>query len=77
MHRAGQHTSAPTWKVSLFPTYKEERYLLRDVLITSGERMKQFFVDIRNPDMTQYKTHGKNWSLCLNFYEDDDAAAGA
>lgn len=62
--------SLPFAKVVLYPVYREERALMRETVLSSGESMNKFTIDLRNPDgLTPYQLNGARFSFTLNFIQ--------
>ena len=47
-------------------SYKEERALTRDLVLSSGESLSRFTIAIKNPDGTDWKLHSQEFSFTLN-----------
>ena len=66
-HFVNGGVSLPFAKIVLHATYREERSLMREAVLSSGESMNRFVIELRNPDMTNYVLNGARFSFTLNF----------
>lgn len=66
-HRAGTRVSTPFAKIVLYPLFREERMIPREVTLASGESMTRFTLRFENPDGSPYHFHGAEFSFTLNF----------
>ena len=67
LHQSLNDVSCPFAKVVLYPGYREERALTRELVLSSGEDFSRFTIGVRNPDGSPYETNGAVWSFTLNF----------
>lgn len=67
IHQSLNDVSCPFAKIILYPGYREERALTRELLLSSGEDFSRFTIAVRNPDGTPYQVNGAVWSFTLNF----------
>lgn len=72
IHLSDGGATCPFAKIVLYPGFREERSLTRDMILPSGEDLSNFTVWFRNPDGTAYANgsdlHGAAWSFSLNFF---------
>lgn len=68
-HYSAGTASLPFAKIVLYPVYREERALMRETVLSSGEGMNRFTIDLRNPDGTRYELNGARFSFTLNFIQ--------
>ena len=68
-HYAQSVASLPFAKIVLYPVYREERALMRETVLSSGESMNRFTIDLSNPDGTRYELNGSRFSFTLNFIQ--------
>lgn len=47
-------------------SYKEERALTRELVLSSGESLSRFTIDLKNPDGSNWQLHGQEFSFTLN-----------
>lgn len=66
IHIGDDTVTQPLAKIVLYPGFREERSLTRDMIMASGEDISRFVVEFRNPDGTQYHMHGAAFSFSLN-----------
>lgn len=66
-HRGGDNVTHPFAKIVLYPLFREERMLPKEISLNSGESFTVFSVRFTNPDNTPYKFHGADFSFTLNF----------
>lgn len=66
VHHSKESVSSPFAKIVLYPSYREERALTRELILTSGEDLSRFTVHVCNPDLRPYHMHGATWSFTLN-----------
>ena len=67
IHQSLNDVSCPFAKVILYPGYREERALTREIVLSSGEDFSRFTIAVRNPDGSAYQMNGAVWSFTLNF----------
>jgi hypothetical protein len=67
IHQSLSDVSCPFAKVILYPNYREERALTREIVLSSGENFSRFTIALRNPDGSAYQMNGAVWSFTLNF----------
>ena len=66
-HQDRNSVTAPFAKIILYPLFREERMVPREVNLTSGEGMTRFTLAFKNPDGTAYRFHNAEFSFTLNF----------
>lgn len=66
-HRHGDAITYPLAKIVLYPLFREERMLPRELTLSSGESPARLSVRFANPDGTAYHFHGAQFSFSLNF----------
>lgn len=67
IHQSLNDISNPFAKIVLYPQFREERALTRELLLSSGESFSRFTIMVRNPDGSPYEMNGAVWSFTLNF----------
>jgi hypothetical protein len=65
-HVTGGSSTSPFTKIVLYPTFREERSIPRDTLLTSGQALTRLRVRFTNPDNSPYRMHGVPFSFTLN-----------
>jgi hypothetical protein len=66
-HQYDSNTTNPFVKLVMYPAFREERMLPRDMQLTSGHSFSHFRLSVRNPDGSEYDFRGADFSFSLNY----------